>query len=109
MISWAYSCSILLYLTPINRADRSHHLACIKHTYITLLSSIRFPSTIFDPRTISFPLLSELLIPKQEQHVAYLLSTTTSTPFELETRGWSQIQARPHLFFKIDLLEVEIY
>ena len=44
-----------------------------------------------------------------------LLSTTISTPFELETHGWSQIQAEekvlPDLtyFFTIDLFEVEIY
>ena len=41
--------------------------------------------------------------------------TTFFTPFELETRGWSQIQAEEKIFpdlmyfLKIDPLEVEIY
>ena len=40
---------------------------------------------------------------------------TISTPFELETRGWSQIQGEKNVFLdptyvlKIDRLEVEIY
>ena len=44
------------------------------------------------------------------------LSTTISTLFQLETRGWSQIQAEKEIFpdlawffLKIDLLEVVIY
>ena len=44
----------------------------------------------------------------------YLLSTTISTRFELETRGWSQIQAEEKIFpnysyfLKIDQFFVEI-
>ena len=45
----------------------------------------------------------------------YLLSTTISTRFELETRGWYQIQAEEKIFSDltyyttINILEVKIY